>query len=97
MRRGTLEQIQKHLATHVYLNFNCVILDVVAVNISAGTQIGPVVQIYTADHPRDSAVRRSRAEFGRPIAIGHDVWIGGGTCGMWNTTNLPVPNDDCGD
>jgi maltose O-acetyltransferase len=62
----------------VFLNFNCVILDVVSVSIGAGTQIGPAVQIYTADHPRDPAVRRSGAEFGRPIVIGCNVWIGGG-------------------
>jgi maltose O-acetyltransferase len=66
------------LGDDVFLNFNCVILDVVAVTIGAGTQIGPAVQIYTADHPRDPAVRRSRAEFGRPIVIGRNVWIGGG-------------------
>jgi maltose O-acetyltransferase len=66
------------LADGVFLNFNCVILDVVAVTIGAGTQIGPAVQIYTADHPRDPATRRSGAEFGRPIAIGRNVWIGGG-------------------
>jgi maltose O-acetyltransferase len=66
------------LGADVFLNFNCVILDVVAVSIGAGTQIGPAVQIYTADHPRDPAVRRSGAEFGRPISIGRNVWIGGG-------------------
>lgn len=66
------------LGDDVFLNFNCVILDVVAVSIGAGTQIGPAVQIYTADHPRDPEVRRSGAEFGRPIAIGRNVWIGGG-------------------
>jgi maltose O-acetyltransferase len=66
------------LGADVFLNFNCVILDVVAVSIGAGTQIGPAVQIYTADHPRDPALRRSGAEFGRPIAIGRNVWIGGG-------------------
>jgi len=66
------------LGADVFLNFNCVILDVVAVSIGAGTQIGPAVQIYTADHPRDPALRRSGAEFGRPIAIGCNVWIGGG-------------------
>ena len=37
----------------VFLNFNCVILDVVSVVIGEGTQIGPAVQIYAADHPRD--------------------------------------------
>jgi len=66
------------LADNVFLNFNCVILDVVAVSIGAGTQIGPAVQIYTADHPRDPAVRATGAEFGRPISIGRNVWIGGG-------------------
>ncbi len=66
------------LGDDVFLNFNCVILDVVAVSIGAGTQIGPAVQIYTADHPRDPAVRATGAEFGRPIAIGRNVWIGGG-------------------
>src|SRR5450631_3033089 len=66
------------LGADVFLNFNCVILDVVAVSIGAGTQIGPAVQIYTADHPRDPVVRRSGLEFGRTIKIGCNVWIGGG-------------------
>src|SRR5271169_3833617 len=60
------------LGADVFLNFNCVILDVVAVSIGAGTQIGPAVQIYTADHPRDPVVRLSGAEFGRPITIGRN-------------------------
>jgi len=62
----------------VFLNFGCVILDVVAVTIGDGTRIGPNVQILTADHPRDPRVRASNLEFGRPIAIGRNVWIGGG-------------------
>ena len=62
----------------VFLNFNCIILDVVSVRIGAGTQIGPAVQIYTADHPRDPAERRAGKEFGRPVTIGENVWIGGG-------------------
>lgn len=62
----------------VFLNFNCVILDVVAVTIGTATQIGPAVQIYTADHPRDAAIRREGLEFGRPVSIGRHVWIGGG-------------------
>jgi maltose O-acetyltransferase len=66
------------LGADVFLNFNCVILDVVEVTIGDRTQIGPAVQIYTADHPRDPEERRSGAEFGRPIRIGADVWIGGG-------------------
>jgi maltose O-acetyltransferase len=62
----------------VFLNFNCVILDVVSVAIGDFTQIGPAVQIYAADHPRDPAERRAGLEFGRPVRIGQNVWIGGG-------------------
>lgn len=66
------------LGDGVFLNFNCVILDVTTVTIGAGTQIGPGVQILTADHPRDPAERASGWEFGRPVTIGANVWIGGG-------------------
>lgn len=66
------------LGRGVFLNFNCVILDVVKVTIGDRTQIGLGVQILTADHPRDPAQRRAGLEFGRPVTIGADVWIGGG-------------------
>ncbi|MET0292643.1 MAG: maltose acetyltransferase domain-containing protein, partial [Steroidobacteraceae bacterium] len=45
------------LGDGVFLNFNCVVLDVVAVTIGDRTQIGPGVQLLTADHPRDPAAR----------------------------------------
>lgn len=67
-----------HLGTNVFMNFNCVILDVADVHIGDGTQIGPAVQIMTADHPRDAAARAAGLEFGRPICIGSNVWIGAG-------------------
>ena len=66
------------LGREVFLNFDCVILDVVEVAIGDGTQIGPAVQIYAADHPRDAETRRAGLEFGRPVAIGRNCWIGGG-------------------
>ena len=66
------------LGAGVFLNFNCVILDVVAVVIGERTQIGPAVQILAADHPRDAATRASGLEFGKPVRIGKNVWIGGG-------------------
>lgn len=66
------------LGEGVFLNFNCVILDVVAVTIGDRTQIGPGVQILTADHPREAVQRESGLEFGRPVSIGRNVWIGGG-------------------
>lgn len=66
------------LGANVFLNFNCVVLDVVEVAIGDETQIGPAVQIYAADHPRDPAQRRKGLELGRPVRIGRNVWIGGG-------------------
>lgn len=62
----------------MFLNFNCIILDVVKVVIGEGTQIGPAVQIYTATHPIDPEQRRQGLEFGKPVTIGRNVWIGGG-------------------
>jgi maltose O-acetyltransferase len=67
-----------HLGPGVFLNFNCVILDVADVHIGEGTQIGPAVQIYAADHPREQAARETGLELGRPVHIGRHVWIGGG-------------------
>jgi maltose O-acetyltransferase len=67
-----------HLGAGVFLNFNCVILDVVEVRIGDRTQIGPGVQILAADHPRDPAERAAGLECGRPVSIGRNVWIGAG-------------------
>lgn len=67
-----------HLGPGVFFNFNCVVLDVVRVDIGEGTQIGPGVQILSADHPRDAAQRAQGLEFGRPVRIGRHVWIGAG-------------------
>jgi maltose O-acetyltransferase len=66
------------LGEGVFINFGCVILDVATVRIGARTQIGPLVQILAADHPRDPAERATGLEFGRPVQIGRNVWIGGG-------------------
>lgn len=65
------------LGRGVFLNFGCVILDVVEVSIGDLTQIGPGVQILTADHPRDPEVRRKGLEFGKAVRVGKNVWIGG--------------------
>jgi maltose O-acetyltransferase len=65
------------LGQRVFFNFNCVVLDVCRVTIGDFTLFGPAVQIYSATHPMDAAQRRVH-EMGRPIAIGSDVWVGGG-------------------
>lgn len=67
-----------HLGDDVFFNYGCVLLDVCRIDIGDMTQIGPMVQILTADHPRDPASRDAGLEFGRPIHIGRNVWIGGG-------------------
>jgi len=66
-----------HLGERVFFNFNCVVLDVCPVRIGSFTLFGPAVQIYTAMHPLDAELRR-REEFGKPVVIGSDVWVGGG-------------------
>ncbi|HET8637501.1 MAG TPA: maltose acetyltransferase domain-containing protein [Acidobacteriaceae bacterium] len=67
-----------HLERGVFLNFNCVLLDVMPIRIGEGTQIGPAVQIYAADHPRDRETRLRGLECGKPVTVGKNVWIGGG-------------------
>jgi maltose O-acetyltransferase len=66
-----------HLGRGTFLNYNCVLLDVGRIEIGALCQIGPAVQIYAADHPRDPALRRQGLESGKPVSIGSNVWIGG--------------------
>lgn len=66
------------LGQDVYFNVNCVLLDVCRITIGSNTLLGPGVHIYTATHPLKAEERRSGLEFGRPVVIGSDVWIGGG-------------------
>jgi maltose O-acetyltransferase len=61
-----------------FFNFNCMVLDVCKVTLGDRVLIGPAVQLYTAIHPLDAASRGALWEFGKPIEIGSDVWIGGG-------------------
>lgn len=66
-----------HVGENFYANFNCTILDVCEVTIGDNCFIAPNVQIYTATHPINPIVRNTGAEYGKPIKIGHNVWIGG--------------------
>ena len=67
-----------YLGRGVFLNFNCVLLDVMPIRIGDKTQIGPGVQIYAADHPRDHEERLAGLECGKSVTVGKNVWIGGG-------------------
>ena len=62
---------------NVFINFNCTILDAAAVSIGNDVLIGPNVQLYSATHPTDSAVRAKGLEYAKPISIENNVWVGG--------------------
>lgn len=66
------------LGRNVFINYHCIFLDCAPIDIGNDVQIGPAVQLYTAQHPLEANVRRSGLESARPIRIGNDVWIGGG-------------------
>jgi maltose O-acetyltransferase len=75
-----------HLGRGCFFNFNCIVLDVCEVRIGSFCLFGPAVQVYTPMHPTDFMQRRPDSndiakvakEFGKPVTIGDDVWIGGG-------------------
>ncbi|MCE0504221.1 MULTISPECIES: sugar O-acetyltransferase [unclassified Roseivivax] len=60
----------------VFLNYSCYLLDAGPIVIGDGCDIGPFVQILTADHPRDRAARKAELESALPVRVGADVWIG---------------------
>jgi maltose O-acetyltransferase len=66
------------LGDNVFVNFNCVFLDVVPITIGDRVQMASAVQLLPADHPLHAVERASGREFGSPIAIEDDVWLGGG-------------------
>jgi maltose O-acetyltransferase len=66
-----------YLGRKCFFNYNCIVLDVCTVRIGDYAFFGPAVQIYTATHPMQYELRRTQ-EFGKPVEIGSDVWIGGG-------------------
>ena len=60
-----------------YANFDCVFLDVNRITIGDNVFMAPRVSLYTAGHPIDKDIRNEQLEYGYPIKIGNDVWIGG--------------------
>lgn len=60
-----------------YANYNLTVLDVGKVTAGDNVQIAPNVSLYTAGHPLHPDSRNSGYEYGIPITIGDNVWIGG--------------------
>lgn len=61
-----------------YINYGCTILDVCKVTIGKNVLIAPNVQILAATHPVSAVERASGKEFGKPVTIGDNVWLGAG-------------------
>lgn len=70
----------KHITVgkNFYANSYCTIIDVAPVTIGNNVMLGPNVQIITAGHPIHPDSRNSKYEYGVPITIGDNVWIGAG-------------------
>ena len=68
-----------HVGDNFYVNYNCTILDAARVTIGDNVLIAPNVAIYTAGHPLHPVSRNSGYEYGIPVTIGDNVWIGGNT------------------
>lgn len=66
-----------YVGENFFANYDCIILDVCKVTIGDNCMMAPRVCIYTATHPLDSEIRISGLEYGKPITIGDNVWIGG--------------------
>jgi maltose O-acetyltransferase len=61
-----------------FVNADAVMLDVMPITIGASCQFGTRVQLLTAAHPIDPEPRRAGWEYGEPITIADNVWLGGG-------------------
>lgn len=68
-----------YLGKNVMLNYSCTLLDICPIKIGDYTLIGPNVQIYTACHSFNPEERMKNIEYGKPVIIGNNVWIGGGS------------------
>src|SRR5689334_16479899 len=66
------------IGDRTFVNVDAVMLDVAPIVIGAACQLAPRVQLLTATHPIDPEPRRRGWEYGRPIMLADNVWLGGG-------------------
>lgn len=74
------------IGENCFMNFGLTILDTSLVIIGDRVQMGPNVSIYTAGHETSVLSRIKFVEFGHPIRIEDDCWIGGGVTILPNVT-----------
>jgi maltose O-acetyltransferase len=61
-----------------FVNFDCVMLDIAPIALGATCWLATQVQLLAATHPIDPIPRRDGWEYGAPITIADNVWLGGG-------------------
>ena len=61
-----------------YANYDAILLDIAPITIGDNVMLAPRVGLFTATHPIDADVRIGGLEYGKPITIGDNVWIGAG-------------------
>jgi len=66
-----------HVGDRFFANFDCVVLDVCRVEFGDDCMLGPGVHVYTATHPLSPEERADGLEYGKPVTVGDDVWVGG--------------------
>ena len=66
------------IGDRTFVNVDAVMLDVMPITIGAACQLAPRVQLLTATHPIDPEPRRAGWEYGDPITIADNVWLGAG-------------------
>ena len=62
---------------YFYANYDCVFLDIAPITIGDRAYIAPRVCVYTVNHPMVPEARNTDLEYGRPVTIEDNVWIGG--------------------
>lgn len=67
------------VGSNFFANYNCTMLDVAKIKIGDNCFMASNVAIYTAGHPIHPDSRNSMYEYGIPVTIGDNVWIGGNT------------------
>lgn len=66
------------VGARTFINFGLAALDPATITVGDDVQVGPYVQLLTPTHPVAAEPRRAKWEAAQPIAIGDNVWLGGG-------------------
>jgi hypothetical protein len=82
------------LGDRFYANFNLTILDCSLVTIGKRCMFGPNVSIFAATHETEVQSRRENIEYGRPVVVGDDCWIGGNVVSFSRDRGMVEADDD---